>query len=66
MHILVYYNKKHKSYRMFLSEDVVKLLTVGVDEKNYRMNNGDVTRDDLFLILHGLPFLAMLMGEVLC
>ena len=64
LEILVYNNKKRKSHRRLLSEDMVKSFTVGVYEKNKSMNNEDVTLDDL-LIFHSLPFLAMLMGEAL-
>ena len=44
---------------------MVKSLTVGVDEKNRSMNNGDVTVDDFFVILHSPPSLAMWMGKAL-
>ena len=65
MDILVYYNKKHRSYRWLLSEDVVKSLTVGVDEKKESMNNGNVTVDDILLFLHSYPSLALWMGKAL-
>ena len=65
MDILVHYNKKHRSDRRLLSEDVVKPITVGVDGKNESMNNGNVTLDDILLIIHSPPPLAMWMEEVL-
>ena len=46
--ILVYYHKKHLSYHRLVWEDVVKSLTVGIDEKNRSMNNRDVTVDNFF------------------
>ena len=58
MDILVYYHKKHKSYHKLVWEDVVKSLTVGVDEKNRSMNNGDVTVGDFFVI-HHIPPLSL-------
>ena len=42
---------------------MVKSFTVGVDEKNETMNNGDVTLDNLLLILHSPPSFAVWMGE---
>ena len=65
LEILVYYHKKHLSYHRLVWEDVVKSLTVGVDEKIRSMNNGDVTVGDFFVILHIPPSLAMWMGKAL-